>query len=377
MTAPQSISRIQFPTTVKPTVKPAVTIVVSPRDCFSYTKQSLDSIYRHTRIPFELIYIDAGSPRHIQKYLIQAADKHNFTLIRSDHFLSPNQARNVGISQATTDYLVFIDNDIHVSDGWLAHLLHCAQETDATVVCPLTCTGPQLHEHIHLAGGEARIFMDVNGEGIRRRIYEKRFLTNRSKTELKHQLYRRACEFAELHCALVKRDIFEEVGYLDEQLLGTQEDMDFCLAINRVGGRIFCETASVVTYIPQQPRRSDLAFFLLRWSDAWEVKSLMHFQQKWDLDMDQYFLQRYKQLGYRRRQAFLYPLLHRITANRIAPWLEKLIIGLEQRLNQLIAERHGQITNNTIRKLVPTRGSSQRPRSPRKREYPLSFNTCP
>ncbi|MBT9315528.1 glycosyltransferase family 2 protein [Leptothoe spongobia] len=350
-------------------LKPSITIVVSSRDCFSYTQQSLDSIYKHTNVPFELVYVDAGSPKHIQKYLTRAAAKLGFTVVRSDHFLTPNQSRNLGLSQVTTDYVVFMDNDIHVSSGWLEKLWQCAQETDATVVCPLTCIGSSpLHDRIHIAGGEARIFMDVKDNQIRRRLYEKRFLANRSAKSIKHQLYRRACEFAELHCILIKRDVFDQIGYLDERLLSTQEDMDFCLTINRIGGRMFCETSSVVTYVPQAPRHwSDLAYFMLRWSDAWEVESLMHFQQKWDLDMDQYFLQRYKQLGYRRRQVFLYPLLRQLMRKNTALWLEKLTIDLERRLNQIITDRHAQLMNDTIRKFVPTRVPANRQSSIRQR----------
>lgn len=348
---------------VSTTVMPSITIIVSPRECFSYAKESLDSIYKHTNIPFELVYIDAGSPKSVQKYLVRAAAKYGFTLIRSDRFLTPNQSRNLGLTQITTDYVVFVDNDIHVANGWLTHLWQCAQDTDAAVVCPLTCVGKSLHDRIHLAGGETRIFMDVKGQQIRRRLYEKRFLVNRSATAIKHQLYRRACEFAELNCIMVKRNVFEKIGYLDEKLLGSQDDMDFCLNVNRIGEQIFCETSAVVTHVPQVPSCwSDLTYFMLRWSDAWEIESLMHFQQKWDLDMDQYFLQRYKQLGARRRQTYLYPLLHRLTRGKTALWFEKLTINLERRLNQRITDRHSQYVNDTIRKLVPTQRVSIRKR---------------
>ncbi|NEQ52631.1 MAG: glycosyltransferase family 2 protein, partial [Leptolyngbya sp. SIO3F4] len=117
----------------------------------------------------------------------------------------------------------------------------------------------------------------------------------------------------------------------------------------------------VVTYVPQAPNHwSDLAYFMLRWSDTWEVESLLHFQQKWDLDMDQYFLQRYKQLGYCRRQTLLYPLLHQLTKGRTMIWLERLVIDIERRLNQIMTDRHARIINDTIRKLVPTRVSPHR-----------------
>lgn len=349
--------------------KPSITIIVTPQQRFSYTQQSLESIYNHTRIPFELVYVDAGSPGHIHRYLVKAAARKGFTLLRTDRFLSPNQARNLGLSQATTDYVVFIDNDIHVSPGWLEHLWQCAQETDAAAVCPLTCVGKPLHDRIHLAGGEVRIFMDIEGDRIRRRIYENRFLVNRSAAAIKHQLYRRSCEFIELHCALIKRDVFDQIGPLDENLLGSQEDMDFCLSVNQTTHNMFCEPASVVTHVPQTSYRwSDLAYFMLRWSDTWEIESLTHFQQKWDLDMDHYFLQRYKQLGHRRRQAFLYPLLHRLTGGYKTAWFTKIAIKLEQWLNQIIADRYGRL--NTTKPLTPAIASSGGKVSTKKKAQP-------
>ncbi|NEZ66094.1 glycosyltransferase [Leptolyngbyaceae cyanobacterium CCMR0082] len=349
-------------------LQPSVTIVVAPRERFGYTQKSLESIYQHTKIPFELIYVDAGSPKHIQKYLAREAAKRGFTLLRSDQFLSPNQARNLGLSQITTDYVVFIDNDIHVSSGWLEPLLRCAKETNAAAVCPLTCIGKPLHDRIHFAGGEARIFMDVQGEQIWRRLYEKRFLVSRSAAAIKHQLYRRACELVELRCTLVRRDIFEQLGCLDEKLLGTQEDIDFCLSVSRAHGQMFCEPASVVTHVPEISYRwSDLGYFMLRWSDMWEVESLMYFQQKWALDMDEYFLQRYRQLGQRRHQTFLYPLLHRLQGNRKVSWLENIVIKLEQWLNQILADRHAKLRHTPIKKLTPTSPSPNHKTVPHKK----------
>ncbi|MEO0842073.1 MAG: glycosyltransferase family A protein, partial [Cyanobacteria bacterium J06643_5] len=77
--------------------KPQVTIVVSPRERFSATKESLESIYQHTKIPFELIYVDGNSPHPIKQYLKQKSQEQEFKLIRTEHYLSPNQARNLAI----------------------------------------------------------------------------------------------------------------------------------------------------------------------------------------------------------------------------------------------------------------------------------------
>ncbi len=332
------------PTSSKSATQPHITIVVVPRERFSYTKQSLESIYQFTNLPFELVYVDGGSPKDVQHYLRETALEKDFTLLRTEHFLSPNQARNLGLSQVKTDYVLFIDNDVHVSQDWLEHLWQCAQETDATVICPLTCIGQPLHQKVHLAGGEARIFTELKGDTTRRRVHEKHYFVNHAVADVQDQLQRRACEFAEFHCMLVKRSIFDQIGLLDEKLLSTREHIDFCLNVTQAGGRIYCEPRSVVTYVPDILYRwSDLAFFMLRWSDEWEVKSLKRFRKKWNLDKDKYFRKRYNRLGHRRHQAFLRPLVRKLTFGKTIPWLESLVIGLERQLNRVITGRYRRL----------------------------------
>ena len=338
----KTLTKQTIPTSLS---SPSITLVVAPRERFSYIQPSLESIYKHTKIPFELIYIDVDSPRHIHRYLARSAVQRNFTLLRTNHFLSPNQVRNLGLSQVTTDYVLFIDNDIHVSPGWLEKLWKCAQETDATVVSPLVCVGKPLHERILMAGGEIRIFLETDGQYEQRRLYKKCHLVNRSATMMKHQLQQQACDYAELGCALVKRDIFDQIGLLDEKLLNIQEHLDFCLSVAQAGGKIYCEPASVVTYVPEVPRYwSELIYFMLRWSDAWEAESLIHFQKKWSLDMDRDFILRFQHLGHQRHQILLLPLLRRLMAGQRIRRVEKLAIRIEQWFNQYLTTRHKRLS---------------------------------
>ncbi|RAM51206.1 MAG: glycosyltransferase family 2 protein [Hapalosiphonaceae cyanobacterium JJU2] len=327
--------------------KPKVTIIVSQRERFSYTRESLESIYEHTHIPFSLVYVDGNSPSEIESYLYEQTREKEFDLIRTDYYLSPNQARNLGLHQVNTEYVVFIDNDVIVTSGWLDHLLQCAEETKATIVCPLTCIGKPLGETIHLAGGEAHIIVETqeNNE-VKRKVHEKHYFVNRKVAEVSEQLHRQKCEFGEFHCMLVRTEIFDRIGLLDERLLSTREHIDFCLTVTYAGGTIYCEPASVVTYVPGlKLQLPELFFFMLRWSDAWETASLEHFAQKWQLTTnDKYFKKRYKRLGHRRHQAFLKPLLHRLTWGTSPLWFEKWAILLEKKLNRYISDRYMQNT---------------------------------
>lgn len=321
---------------------PTVTIIVSPRERFSFTQANLESIYEHTPMPFSLIYVDGGSPTHIQSYLATQACLKNFQLIRTEQYLSPNQARNLAIPHVKTEYVVFIDNDVMVGPQWLDYLVQCAEEERATVVCPLTCIGKNLNETIHLAGGEARIIEETTEEDIHRKVHEKHYFVNRPVVEVQDQLQRQQCEFAEFHCMLVRRQIFDHIGLLDEALLSTREHIDFCLNVTQAGGTIFCEPDSVVTYVPELPLNwADVSFFLLRWSDEWEVSSLEHFSQKWNLPKkDKYFKKRYKRLGHRRHNAFLKPLLRRLPLGQDNLWLEQQAIAVERIINHWITNRY-------------------------------------
>jgi GT2 family glycosyltransferase len=317
---------------------PSVTIVVSPRERFSYSRESLDSIFDNTKMPFSLIYVDGNSPQYIQNYLDKKSTERGFKIIRTDHYLAPNQARNLAIPQVTSEYILFIDNDVVVAPGWLERLVKCAEETNAGVVSPLTCIGKKIHQKVHLAGGEAHIKVKVDGDHTQRKVHEKHYFVNRPVAEILDQLDRNQCEFAEFHCMLVRRSLFDTIGLLDEKLLSTREHIDFCMSVTQTGRSIYCEPSSVVTYVPDIVfRPSDMAYFMLRWSDEWEISSLQHFQKKWDLNgQDKYFKKRYDRLGYRRHEAIVKPLARRLSFGNANPWLEANLIRLERVLNRWV-----------------------------------------
>jgi GT2 family glycosyltransferase len=260
---------------------PKVTIVVVPRERFSYTERSLESIYANTQPPFSLVYVDGGSPPRIRDYLERAAREKGFRLIRREHYLSPNQARNLGADGVDSDYVVFVDNDVVVEPGWLEKLVVCVEETGAWIAGPIYCIGDPAQQVVHMAGGDARIVE----EGGKRVFREKHLFSGRRLAELPADFRRRETELAEFHCMLVRSDVLKRLGPLDEGLLCSREHIDLCLLVRAAGGRIFVEPESVISYVPPPPfAASDIPFYLLRWSDRWGFATMRHFHRKWRLD---------------------------------------------------------------------------------------------
>lgn len=325
---------------------PQVTLVVVPRERFSYTKESLESIYEHTDIPFKLVYVDGNSPTPIKRYLETQAQAKQFQLVRTNYYLSPNHARNIGLSYVDTKYLVFVDNDVIVSPGWLNALVTCAEETGATVVGPLMCQDEPLHETIHFAAGECHVVTDIHGK---RHIREKMYKQGQQVSEVRPQLKRIETELAEFHSVLIRREIFQKIGYLDAKMLCTKEHLDFCMTVKEAGGSIYFEPDSLVTYVPGPPiELTDMYFYMLRWSDAWMYSSLENLRQKWGLVEDGYFKTKYnKKLGSRRRRTIIRPLSYRFKklGKKLGlkrKQIEQALLAVDKVVNRYITDRYAR-----------------------------------
>ncbi|MGB3470395.1 MAG: glycosyltransferase [Erythrobacter sp.] len=292
------------------------TIVIVPRERFGSAVESLESVVKLTARPYALVYIDCASPKHIAAQIKLICERHGFSYYRFEEVLSPNAARNTGLRKVSTPYVVFLDNDVIVSEGWLEALLSCARETGAEVVAPLTCQKEPLHSEIHQAGGEFaadhRAFLAAPPED--RRITDVHVLQGAKVMDV--TLKRAETQCCEFHCALVRTDVFARIGELDERLLATKEHIDFCMTVWASGGTVLFEPESVVTYLfPGRNNpliRGDRKFFALRWSPQWQQKSLDHFQAKWSLHRDPYFERRRHQLTWRLTEGIGKPLLSRV-----------------------------------------------------------------
>lgn len=343
-----------------PIEEPQVTIVVVPRERFCFARESLASLYDNTEFPFKLVYVDNNLPAKLQQHLATQAESKGFQLVRTEYYLSPNQARNLGLRAVNSKYVVFVDNDAIFSPGWLKALVECADETGATVVGPVVCQHTPVHETIHCAGGEylppeefARFASEpfnalpqtsVNqGKwSIREKIYRQ----GQQLSNVRDQLNRQPTGFVEFHCVLVRMELFQQVGLLDEGFLCTKEYLDLCMTATKTGGTVYLEPTSVVTFMSHPPAPpldwADIPYFMLRWSDAWEIANLHHFRDKWHLVENEYFTKRYQRLGWRRYGEIVKPLSRRLTFGYHYKPLSQLLKRLEKKLNYYLSDRHAR-----------------------------------
>lgn len=261
-----------------------VTLIVVPRERASVAYDSLRSIYDNTPRPFELIYVDCLLSGRVQRQVRELLAAEGHTYLRSRSFLRPNQARNIGVRQATGRNLVFIDNDIFVEPGWLEQLLSCAEETGAGVVGPLYLEGDLDDQHVHCAGGEIELVEAADGK---KTLIARQEDLGLPVSELP-QLQRTKTGLVEFHCVLITRECLEAIGgTFDEGLLTTREHVDLCLLAEKADFDVYLEPDSRVGYGNEEPiTLPDLRYFLFRWSEGATRSTIAHFEAKWDVRLD-------------------------------------------------------------------------------------------
>ncbi len=263
--------------------RPQVTVVVSPRERFSYSDESLRSIYSDTSTPFELIYVDGGSPPHIRRAIERHQRTHGFTLIRSDAVLTPNEARNLAIEEVNTPWVMFVDNDVLVEPGWLGRLVGAGKANDAQLVGPLYMQDAGNGPEVHMAGGKAAFF-EENGK---RRFSEEHSHFGAPIEEARRLVPSGPVELLEFHGMMVSKEALDEHGPLDEELLTTMEHIDLCLDVRERGGTAWLDMDTTITYVVPPPfEPTDLGYFVLRWCTDWNRSTLARFAEKWKLEPD-------------------------------------------------------------------------------------------
>ncbi|MEO0981719.1 MAG: glycosyltransferase [Pseudomonadota bacterium] len=334
----------------------SATVVVTQRERFSTSRQSLESLLE-TVDPAQIVLVDGASPAETADFLSAKAREADIRLIRKERFLSPNQARNIGLAAVDTDYVAFVENDVLFTEGWLDALVRCAEETGADVVAPLICQGLPAHETIHHAGGRyhdhpeaSAFFLDAQGE--ERDFIEDMIAHGEPLEDHRDTLKREPTGYCEFHCVLVRRSVFEKTGPFDENMLSTKEHIDFCMGVHQAGGRVYFEPASVVTYVfpcgASPLERADWPFFALRWSDDWGRRSLEHFHAKWRLKKTEYIADKMKIYSGRRMEGMVRPLVRRLPIVGQSKFLTRAVCRVIRPFERL---RNAQITAAHARSL--------------------------
>jgi GT2 family glycosyltransferase len=184
------------------------------------TKLCVESLFKHTAdVNYELIFVDNGSTKDDTiAYLDNLKKEHkNIKTIYNKENLGFACANNQGIELAEGDYVLLLNNDVILTDGWLSRMINIA-ESDSKIGVVAPCTN-------HASGRQVVTFAgtEEDDEGIQK--FAKETLLKKAGNWISVS---RIIGF----CMLIKREVLFKVGVLDEMFgPGGYEDYDYCMRV--------------------------------------------------------------------------------------------------------------------------------------------------
>ena len=197
-----------------------VSIVMLTYNQLEDTKLCVESLFKHTTdVNYELIFVDNGSTKDDTiSYLDGLKKEHkNIKTIYNKENLGFACANNQGIEISEGEYVLLLNNDVILTDGWLSRMIQVAESDDKIgVVAP--CTN-------HASGRQVVTFSgtEEDDEGIQK--FAKEVLLKKAGNWISVS---RIIGF----CMLIKREVLFKVGVLDEMFgPGGYEDYDYSMRV--------------------------------------------------------------------------------------------------------------------------------------------------
>lgn len=206
-------------------------VIIVTYNNLALTRLCLESLFRNTEYPnYEVIVVDNSSSDDTQSYLLKLTAYHkNLKIILNETNLGFAKANNQGIRQSSGDYIVLLNNDAIAPRGWLSRLLKHLDDPKVGMVGPVT----------NFVGNEAKLQVGYRTWGEMEEFAQNQAWGNHGRIADIHMLA--------MFCVAMRRDVFEEVGELDEQFgVGMFEDDDYSIRVKQKGYRVICAADAFV-----------------------------------------------------------------------------------------------------------------------------------
>jgi glycosyltransferase involved in cell wall biosynthesis len=213
-----------------PIEQPLVSIIIPTRDQASRLKKCLDSVFDKTDYrAYEVIVLDNETyDSETLEFLVELTKRERVRVERIEGKFNYSRLNNRGVEWSRGSFIALLNNDVEViNDDWLSEMVSRAMQPEVAMVGArlwypngtiqhggviLGAGGIAGHAHIGLRSGEPGYFARAN--------------------------LAQDVSAVTTACALVRREVYLQIGGFDEKLAVTFNDVDFCLRLREAGYRI-------------------------------------------------------------------------------------------------------------------------------------------
>ncbi len=219
-------------------------------------------------LDYEITIIDNGSIDGVVEFVKR--EYPTIRLIKNSKNLGYTKAMNQGLKVSTGDYLVQLNPDVVINQGTFQTLKKWMDDHPEVGICIPKVLNQDGSFQKQCRRGFARplevfsYFLKLD------RLFPKnKKLGNYVKTYLPED------EIAEVDavsgsCMMIRKEVIEEIGYLDERYFAYQEDTDFCFRAKNAGWKVnYLPIASVIHQGGKGGSRTDPYRGILEWHKSY------------------------------------------------------------------------------------------------------------
>ncbi|NLT50923.1 MAG: glycosyltransferase [Ignavibacteria bacterium] len=264
----------------------AASVIIPVYDQVEYFERAIISLVNFAKYRIEIIVVDDASTEDIESKTDEFV-KYDIKIqyLRNEKNLGFPASVNRGILLASSKNLIIANSDIIFTAGSIERLIEIAEgNINAGIIGPLSniVSGPQLDKEADYSNIEE--------------MFE---YAEKKKIERNHK----TIEFPRIAflCALIKREVFEKIGGLDERFSpGNYEDDDYCLRAQLAG---FKTIIAKDVFIHHFGSKSFKANGEKEYSKRMEINKNI-FTKKWGANPDEIWLEGKQP----KKRSFFYPV---------------------------------------------------------------------
>lgn len=208
---------------------PKISVVIPNKDHFDDLKRCVTSILEKSSYDnYEIIIVENNSVSdEIFRYYDELRKNYRIKILTYEGEFNYSRINNLGVSKADGEYVILLNNDTQVITlDWMEELLMYAQRKDVGAVGAKLYYEDRTIQHAgvviglgaHRTAGHTHYRVSSNNLGYMGRLCYTQNVTAVTGA-----------------CLMVKKEIYDKLGGLDESFAVSLNDVDFCLRVREAG----------------------------------------------------------------------------------------------------------------------------------------------
>lgn len=211
-----------------------------------YLVECLRSIYENTHLKFEIIVVDNGSNDGVAEML--GDDFPEITLIQNQGNLGYTRPMNQALRTASGSFLMQLNPDTLILPGSLDCLVRYLEGHPDVGICGPKVLNRDGTLQKPCRRGESRPWAVISYFSGLHALFPKSkffggYLMNYMGEDETHEV-----AGVSGSCMLIRRDVADQIGYLDERFFAYQEDADYCFRAKQAGWEVYYVPASKIIH---------------------------------------------------------------------------------------------------------------------------------